>query len=114
MADDRTSIYAKLNLDAGKITWQEMQPHFARGAVVWVAAGLDLIEVGTVMAADETRTLSRWLRDGEVGRATDTEARDWNQRRPLFWAVVVAPWVLVQEIPPSTGMYEPSKSSAPE
>ncbi|AAU90868.1 MULTISPECIES: DUF2288 domain-containing protein [Methylococcus] len=113
MAEHPSSIYAKLNLDSGKLTWQEMQPHFARGAIVRVAPGLDLIEVATVMAADETRTLSRWLRDGQVGRATATEARDWHERDPLFWAVVVAPWVLVQEIPSSTEMNDPSRSSPP-
>lgn len=102
MTEHETSIYTKLNLDSGKLTWQEMQPHFARGAVVRVSPELDLIEVGAAMAADEAETLSRWIRDGRVGRATETEARDWNARSPLFWAIVVAPWVLVQEIPSRT------------
>jgi hypothetical protein len=26
------------------------------------------------------------------------DAEDWHARQPQFWAVVVAPWVLVQEI----------------
>ncbi|QJD28874.1 DUF2288 domain-containing protein [Methylococcus geothermalis] len=100
MIEHDASLYAKLNQDAGKLTWPEMQPHFARGAVIRVAPELDLIEVGAVMATDETEILSRWIRDGRVGRATEVEARDWNERGPLFWAVVIAPWVLVQEIPP--------------
>jgi len=30
-------------------------------------------------------------------RADDVDARDWERRNPVLWAVVVAPWVLVQE-----------------
>jgi hypothetical protein len=26
------------------------------------------------------------------------DAEDWHARQPRFWAVVVAPWVLVQEV----------------
>lgn len=26
------------------------------------------------------------------------QCEDWHARQPMFWAVVVAPWVLVQEV----------------
>jgi hypothetical protein len=28
------------------------------------------------------------------------DAEDWHARQPQFWVVVVAPWVLVQEVRP--------------
>jgi len=33
-----------------------------------------------------------------IGRATTEQALDWQQRQVSFWAVVTAPWVLVQEV----------------
>jgi hypothetical protein len=35
---------------------------------------------------------------GAVKRATDDDARQWHERQQDFWAVVTAPWVLVQPI----------------
>ena len=34
---------------------------------------------------------------GRIERLTTATARDWAARDPDLWAVVVAPWVLVQE-----------------
>jgi hypothetical protein len=37
----------------------------------------------------------------DVAKVTPPEAddaRDWLERQPVFWAIVVAPWVLIQEI----------------
>lgn len=98
MTEHDSLLRAKLNQDSGKLTWREMQPHFARGSVIRVASDLDLIEVATAMAGDGAGLFSNWLQERRVGRATEDEAKDWNERAPLFWAVVVAPWVLVQEI----------------
>lgn len=99
MTEKDPLLHAKLNLESGKLSWQEMQRHFARGAVVRVAQELDLIEVAAAVAGNATDSFSNWLAAGQVGRATETEAKDWCKRNPLFWAVVVAPWVLVQELP---------------
>jgi hypothetical protein len=32
-----------------------------------------------------------------------SDAEIWHARQPMFWAVVVAPWVLVQEVLPELG-----------
>lgn len=94
--DDET-LHAKLNAETGKLAWEELQRHFARGVVVVVADDLDLVEVATAMARDDSAAFEGWLRAGKVERAGTEHAERWNQEAPVMWAVVVAPWVLVQE-----------------
>lgn len=86
-----------LNLETGTSEWSELITHFARGVVIVVSAGMDLVEVASRLAADDTSALQTWLEEGLVSRASDDDARDWTARDPLFWCVVIAPWVLVQE-----------------
>lgn len=87
----------KLNLETGVIDWSELVRHFARGVVIKVEPGRDLIEVADCLSKDDTEQLKMWLDDKTVARASDDDARDWTARAPEFWCVVTAPWVLVQE-----------------
>ena len=98
MQQDVQPLRERLNLETGRIGWQEMQRHFARGAVVRVAAELDLVEVAACMAADDRERFMPWFASGQVARAGTEDAEGWNRRQSAFWAVVVAPWLLVQEI----------------
>jgi len=93
-------LRTRLNSETGKLLWPELERHFARGVVVAVAQELDLIEVAHAMASDDQATLAAWLESGQVSRASEDQARDWHQRQPTFWAVVVAPWVVIQEVRP--------------
>lgn len=86
-----------LNQETATIGWEELIRHFARGVVINVGAELDLVAVATSMANDDKNAMQQWLENGQLARASDDDARDWNQRNPLFWCVVAAPWVLVQE-----------------
>ncbi len=90
-------VKVRLNLETGIIAWKDLVPHFARGVVIKVLEGRDLVQVGDAMAQDNTALLQQWLQDESVSRASDDDARDWTAREPDFWCVVTAPWVLVQE-----------------
>ncbi|MEJ2060858.1 MAG: DUF2288 domain-containing protein [Gammaproteobacteria bacterium] len=91
-------LHDQLNAGTGKIEWTELERHFARGVVVKVDPALDLVEVAACMVRDDTESLRTWMSDGSVAKATEDDARAWGERQPLFWAVVTAPWVLIQEI----------------
>lgn len=93
-----TELFYKLNLETGQIGWSELQPHFARGVLIVVAADLDLVLVATEMAQDNTSRITDWLQSGNLRRATDGDAKHWQDANTLFWSCVVAPWVLVQEL----------------
>ncbi len=96
-ADDMLSAAEKLNLETGVISWQELAVHFARGVVIHVRDGTDLIEVAELVASDDASKMQSLLDNNLVARASDDDARDWVAREPQFWCVVTAPWVLVQE-----------------
>ena len=87
----------KINLETGSLSWPELQRHFARGVVVVVGVGLDLIEVAAALAEDDKPRMQAWLEQGVVWRALDDDAQRWQQVNTDFWAAVVAPWVVVQE-----------------
>ncbi|MGN6964761.1 DUF2288 domain-containing protein, partial [Neisseria sp. P0016.S002] len=86
----------KLNTETARISWEELQPHFARGAAVYVAPDLDLIAVARHVAEDEAASLKQWMEQGRFGAISDDMARTFLADKQEMWAVVVAPWVLVQ------------------
>jgi hypothetical protein len=59
---------------------------------------LDLLEVAAAMAEDDKSKFTGWLETGKINRASTEDAIRWHETQGEFWAVVVAPWVLVQEI----------------
>ncbi|AOU98746.1 hypothetical protein BI364_12920 [Acidihalobacter yilgarnensis] len=103
MNDKDQELRAHLNAETAKIEWAELERHFAHGSVVKVDAPLDLVEVAICMVRDDSETLRGWMTDGALAKATEADARAWVARKPVFWAVVAAPWVLVQEIEYSDG-----------
>ena len=97
MEEDEEILKAKLNTETGRIGWDELQKHFARGVVIKVGPTGDLVEIAAAFTRDEKKIVSQAMDNGIISKATDADAIDWQQRKPGFWAVVVAPWVLVQE-----------------
>ncbi len=94
---NEATLKQDLNQQTATIEWTELVKHFARGVVIHVDANLDLIEVAQGMASDDVNAMQAWLDSGSVRRASDEDARDWTLREPMFWCVVAAPWVVVQE-----------------
>lgn len=93
-------LRAKLNLETARIAWAELQRPFARGVVIKAAPGMDLVDAAVHVAANSAEVVQQWLADGCIARAEACDAEDWYARQPTFWAVVVAPWVLIQETVP--------------
>jgi len=87
----------ELHAETARITWQELEVHFARGVVIRVASDLDLVEAAVGFANDDKQAVECWINAGQVEHLGMETARDWNERGPELWAVVVAPWVVVQE-----------------
>ena len=97
MSDEQSTLYAKLLGETASISWKELQPFFARGALLRVAGDFDLIEAAQSVALDDREKVAAWLAKGYISKLEADEAQDWLNRDPDLWAVVVAPWVLVQE-----------------
>ncbi len=93
-------LRARLNAETGKLALHEFERHFARGVVIKIATNIDLVEVATSMTKDDKATIEHLMQADKLSRASVDDLKDWHERNPAFWAVVVAPWVLVQETKP--------------
>lgn len=98
MTRSREDIMAHLNAETGRIEWKALVPHFARGQVVRVASGLDLLQVAAALAQDDQKQVNHWMEQDLMGPVPDEWAGRWQEEERQVWAVVVAPWVLVQEV----------------
>ena len=87
----------KLNQETGKISWRELQPHFARGSVFHVERNADLVELALQISHDNKVLVQNYLSSGRLNKMSDESAACYRDE-DIFWAVVVAPWVLVQEL----------------
>jgi len=100
--DDKLELNAEelrqtLNIESGKCNWKEIQVQFARGMVVVIDASLSLIDVAENFIKDDKASIETWMNNKKIWRAMDDDAKRWVAEDPIFWAVVVPPWVLVQE-----------------
>ena len=90
-------LETRLNLETGRITWKELGFFFARGRILQVTGDLDLIEVASALANDRASQVSAWLDAQQVRILPDAVAKIWAADDHNLWAVVVAPWVVVQK-----------------
>ena len=97
MEEELLPLKDRLNLETARITWPELERYFASGKVIHVAATLDLIEVATSIAEDNAAAVKQWMEAQQVDVLNDATALQWVEQQPdNLWAVVLAPWVLVQ------------------
>lgn len=98
IARDRELVRGKIVSETAKIPWLELQRFFAAGKLMRVGDGLDLVDVAYAMQQDELTLIEQWTGEGLLAPVSDAEARDWHDVDASLWAVVIKPWVLVQEI----------------
>ena len=98
MKENEILTHDLLNAQTGRISWPELARYFARGLVVCLAQGEDLVAVAETLISDDTGNIERLHAEGRLHRALDEDAMRWQEEGTEFWAVVVAPWVLVQEV----------------
>ncbi len=98
MHEPDKNLTQELNNQTGKLTWPELERYFARGVVLMVKEGIDLVDVAICFVEDDAEAVERWKSEGKLSQATVEDAQRWVASDPLFWGIVVAPWVLIQEI----------------
>ncbi len=87
----------ELNLETSKIAWDELQRFFASGLAISVALELDLIDVAYHFSEDNKIQVENWINSQQVHPVSDQQALKWYEANESVWAVVVKPWILVQE-----------------
>ena len=98
MKDNEVFKHDLLNAQTGRIAWAELARYFARGLVVTVERGEDLLKVAETLIDDAAGEVKAKSEEGLLRRARDEDAMRWQANDTEFWAFVVAHLVLVQEI----------------
>jgi hypothetical protein len=92
-----TDLQTQLLHETAQIPWRELQRFFAAGQAIAVDASLDLLEVANTLAQDDATCLKAWMAAGKVDVVSDQQAAQWFEQDAQVWAVVIKPWVLVQQ-----------------
>ena len=93
-----SETYAAIVGATAQIEWKDLEPHFARGELLVIDSALDLVEVAQALIDDDSARVNVWMQNNQLSSASDQQAADWHERNPdTLWAVVIRPWVLVQE-----------------
>ncbi len=95
--ENNTLSRKKLNLETSKIPWHELQRFFAQGHAVFVTDDLDLIEVAYQFSQDNKNQVETWMKARKIGKVSDIQAQKWIEDEVILWAVVIKPWILVQD-----------------
>lgn len=93
MSDLRTELAEALD----EAEWEWLMPHAKRDAIVMVAAGLDLLDVGVAIAQDDTATVQGWISQQQLFKPSPAQLSAWgSEPNCRFKALIVQPYVLVQ------------------
>lgn len=98
--NDPEALKQKLNRDTAKIKWSALDQYQQQDAVVEVTSNLDLIAVACEFVRDNRSQVKEWLDQSLLKKVSDEQAQAWKMEDREIWAVVVAPWVLIQEQKP--------------
>lgn len=96
--EEKDALVQRLNKETAKINWLELQKHYAAGNLLAVAKGADLINVAVAFHQDDTVKVQAWLADKTLFEINDQQALDWYENNVEHWAVVIPPFVLVQNV----------------
>lgn len=89
-------LRTEFHSQTARISWEDLQPQFARGLVVEIATDLNLVEVAMQLTLDNKQQFELWMKEGKVDRISDGRAQELLDSDTPLWAVVAPPWVLVQ------------------
>ncbi|MCP4490808.1 MAG: DUF2288 domain-containing protein [Gammaproteobacteria bacterium] len=94
---DSDLVLAKINNETARIPWHDLQRFFAAGKTLYITAGLDLVEVAYAFHEDHSEQVNGWIKQEKIIAVSTVQAKDWIENESQVWAVVVKPWVLVQD-----------------
>jgi hypothetical protein len=100
MTVSQQELAAKIDV----VDWHILRAHLERGGVIVVDSLLDLAEVGVGVAADDVKTIERWVLSGLLGKPTALQIESWDaEKGKRFLCLIVSPYVLIQEESPAKG-----------
>ena len=97
LEDSAELEHNKINSETAKISWRELQAHFASGATIYVEPSMDLVNVALKISKNDTAAVKEWMEKGLLAPVNDQQAAKWLESDAMMWSVVIRPWILVQE-----------------
>lgn len=95
-------LRAQLAENLDEAIWEWLIPHHERDQVVIVGQDLDLLDVGVALASDNVSSVQQWMNNQLIYKPSDQQVETWNDNRSKrFNALIVQPFVLVQELTPA-------------
>ncbi|MBD2302922.1 DUF2288 domain-containing protein [Nostoc sp. FACHB-87] len=94
-----SDLRAELTEGLDEAEWDWLIPHVQRDAVILVAQGLSLLDVGEAIANDNTQSVQQWIDEQLITKPSVDQVGIWNgDRQKRFNTLIVQPFVLVQEM----------------
>lgn len=94
--ESELTLQQKLSLETAKISWKELELFFAKGSLLQVSPGKDLVKVAEQIALNQAKDIEELILAKDIEFVTSEWAKNNCSNNPSLWAVVVAPYVLCQ------------------
>ena len=91
--DIRTKLSGEILRHAA---WEDVHPHIIRG-VVFLALNVPLVDVGIALAIDDRPMIESLIEANQLRRPMPEDLTRWADKKTRFAALIVSPFVLIQE-----------------
>ena len=79
--------------------WNWLMPHAQRDVLLVVSPDVSLLDVGVAIASDHVAQVQNWIQQSLLAKPTAMQLSAWNNdQEKRFKALIVRPYVLVQEL----------------
>jgi hypothetical protein len=92
------TLCSTIKQEIGIIAWTALARFFAGGTAVVIDAELDLADAAFQFSKNNRAVVEQWMSAGKVSKVTDEQAKKWFEADATVAAIVISPWVLVQEV----------------
>lgn len=92
----KEELIMKLNGETAVVAWKEIERFFAKGNLLLIEQGVDLINCAADLSLDNAEAIKPLIDSEKIQRMPVEFVKDNCQPETEFWSVVVAPYVLAQ------------------
>lgn len=91
-----SDLKSQLQEQLAEMDWKDLIPHAQRDALIIADRGLDLVEVGSAIAEDQTTLVRHWIREQLIQKPTAQQLSIWNKDdTQKFKTIIVQPFVII-------------------
>ncbi|MHC9510649.1 DUF2288 domain-containing protein [Kangiella sp. M94] len=92
----KEELIMKLNGETAIVAWKEIERFFAKGNLLLIDQGVDLINCAADLSLDNAEAIKPLIDSEKIQRMPVEFVKENCQPETEFWSVVVAPYILAQ------------------